>query len=92
MTAQTLPPLPAADAERRTLLQATATAGAVAAAAAAVPFATSFAPSERARAQGGDCHAPANWQPTPVEAIAPTYIARNTPKGKLDSFRFRAGR
>ena len=35
MTAQTLPPLPAADAERRTLLQATATAGAVAAAAAA---------------------------------------------------------
>ena len=42
--------------------------------------------------EGGDCHAPANWQPTPVEAIAPTYIARNTPKGKLDSFRFRAGR
>jgi uncharacterized protein YbjT (DUF2867 family) len=30
--------------------------------------------------------------PTALEAIAPTYIALNTPKGKLDSFRFRAGR
>lgn len=36
--------------------------------------------------------APANWQPTALEAVAPTYIANNTPKGKLDSFRFRAGR
>jgi len=36
--------------------------------------------------------APANWQPTALEAIAPSYIALNTPKGKLDSFRFRAGR
>ena len=35
---------------------------------------------------------PAGWQPTALEAIAPTYIANNTPKGKLDSFRFRAGR
>lgn len=40
----------------------------------------------------GDCHLPAAWQPTALEAIAPSYIARNTPKGKLDSFRFRAGR
>jgi len=39
-----------------------------------------------------NCRLPANWQPTALEAIAPTYIARNTPKGKLDSFRFRAGR
>jgi len=35
---------------------------------------------------------PANWRPTALEAIAPTYIALNTPKGKLDSFRYRAGR
>jgi NADH dehydrogenase len=38
------------------------------------------------------CKPPANWRPTALEAIAPTYIAQNTPKGKLDSFRFRAGR
>ena len=36
--------------------------------------------------------APADWQPTALESIAPSYIALNTPKGKLDSFRFRAGR
>lgn len=36
---------------------------------------------------------PAGWLPTALEAIAPTYIiANNTPKGRLDSFRFRAGR
>ncbi|MDR2187508.1 MAG: complex I NDUFA9 subunit family protein [Azonexus sp.] len=35
---------------------------------------------------------PANWRPAALEAIAPTYIARQTPKGKLDGFRFRAGR
>ncbi len=40
----------------------------------------------------GTCKAPADWRPTALEAIAPTYIALNTPKGKLDSFRFRAGR
>ncbi len=40
----------------------------------------------------GDCQLPAGWKPTAVEAIAPTYIAGKTPKGKLDSFRFRAGR
>ena len=38
------------------------------------------------------CQAPAGWKPTALEAVAPTYIALNTPKGKLDSFRFRAGR
>ncbi|MFN4343076.1 MAG: complex I NDUFA9 subunit family protein [Azonexus sp.] len=36
--------------------------------------------------------APAHWQPTALEAIAPSYIALKTPKGKLNSFRFRAGR
>jgi len=38
------------------------------------------------------CNPPANWRPTALEAIAPSYIALNTPKGKLDSFRYRAGR
>jgi hypothetical protein len=33
----------------------------------------------------GNCNLPANWKPTALEAIAPTYIAHNTPKGKLDS-------
>lgn len=32
------------------------------------------------------------WQPSALEAIAPTYIAHNTPKGRLDGFRYRAGR
>lgn len=40
----------------------------------------------------GASNPPANWRPTALEAIAPTYVAQNTPKGKLDSFRFRAGR
>ena len=40
----------------------------------------------------GVCKVPANWHPTALESIAPSYIALNTPKGKLDSFRYRAGR
>jgi len=40
----------------------------------------------------GACNPPAHWQPTALEAIAPSYVALNTPKGKLDSFRYRAGR
>ena len=40
----------------------------------------------------GSSKLPAGWQPAALEAIAPTYIAQRTPKGKLDSFRFRAGR
>lgn len=35
---------------------------------------------------------PPRWQPTALESIAPGYIAGNTLKGKLDGFRFRAGR
>ena len=38
------------------------------------------------------CQPPADWHPTALEAVAPTYIAQNTPKGRLDGFRFRAGR
>jgi NADH dehydrogenase len=40
----------------------------------------------------GKCNLPADWRPTALESIAPTYIAHNTPKGKLDGFRYRAGR
>lgn len=40
----------------------------------------------------GGCNTFPGWRPTALEAVAPTYIALNTPKGKLDSFRFRAGR
>jgi NADH dehydrogenase len=40
----------------------------------------------------GDCQPPADWQPSALEAVAPTYIAMRTPRGRLDSFRFRAGR
>lgn len=38
------------------------------------------------------CNFYPGWQPAALEAIAPTYIAHNTPKGRLDNFRFRAGR
>lgn len=41
---------------------------------------------------GSGCNLPAGWRPTALEAVAPTYIANNTPKGKLDRFRFNAGR
>lgn len=45
-------PAPASDPERRTWLIATSTAGGVAAVATAVPFVSTLAPSERARAAG----------------------------------------
>jgi uncharacterized protein YbjT (DUF2867 family) len=41
---------------------------------------------------GSGCNPPPGWKPTALEAIAPAYIAHNTPKGKLDRFRYRAGR
>jgi NADH dehydrogenase len=41
---------------------------------------------------GSGSRQPAGWRPTALESIAPGYIANRTPKGKLDSFRFRAGR
>ena len=47
-----LPPSSAMDPERRAWLIATTAAGGVAAAATAIPFVSSFAPSERARAAG----------------------------------------
>jgi ubiquinol-cytochrome c reductase iron-sulfur subunit len=51
MTSHALPP-PAANGERRTWLLATGVAGGAAMVATAVPFVSSFAPSERARAMG----------------------------------------
>jgi len=41
---------------------------------------------------GGDCRLPSAWQPTALEAVAPTYVAHQTPKGKLDGFRYHARR
>lgn len=32
------------------------------------------------------------WNPTPLEAVAPTYLGKVAPKSKLDDFRFHAGR
>jgi ubiquinol-cytochrome c reductase iron-sulfur subunit len=52
MNTQTLPPPADADADRRTWLMATGVAGGAAVVATAVPFVSSFAPSERARAMG----------------------------------------
>ena len=52
MTDTVLPPASAADPERRTWLIATGAAGGVATVATAVPFVSTFAPSERARAAG----------------------------------------
>jgi ubiquinol-cytochrome c reductase iron-sulfur subunit len=52
MSSLTLPEPGASDPQRRTWLLATTAAGGVAAVATAVPFVSSFAPSERARAMG----------------------------------------
>ncbi|GHU47801.1 NAD-dependent dehydratase [Betaproteobacteria bacterium] len=35
---------------------------------------------------------PADWRPAPLEAIAPTYLSRHTPKARLDVYRAHAGR
>lgn len=91
MVTSTLPlpqPLPgsepqAADPERRTWLIATGAAGGVAAAGTAVPLLSSFAPSERARAQGAavevDIAALAPGQMTTVEWRGkPVWIVRRT--------------
>lgn len=32
------------------------------------------------------------WRPTALEAVAPDYIAHHNPRGRLDSYRYRAGR
>lgn len=40
----------------------------------------------------GSGQTPPGWRPTALESIAPTYIAGNTPKGRLDRYRWYAGR
>ncbi len=40
----------------------------------------------------GSGQTPPGWRPTALEAIAPTYIAGNNPKGRLDRYRWYAGR
>jgi len=39
-----------------------------------------------------DSNAFPGWNPTPLEAVAPTYLGKVAPKSKLDDFRFHAGR
>ena len=85
MTAQTLSLPPAADPERRNWLIATGAAGGVAAVATAVPFVSSFAPSERARAMGaaveveiGDI--PPGGMKTVEWRGKPVWIVRRTPE------------
>lgn len=86
MTDLTLPAaaLPAIDAERRTWLIATTAAGGVAAAATAVPFVSSFAPSERARAQGAAVEVdisdiPPGGMKTVEWRGKPVWVVRRTP-------------
>jgi len=85
MITSTLPfPAPApADPERRTWLIATTVAGGVAAAGTAVPLVSSFAPSERARAQGAAVEVDiANLAPGQMATVEwrgkPVWIVRRT--------------
>ena len=85
MSSMTLPEPGAADPQRRTWLLATSAAGGVAAVATAVPFVSSFAPSERARAMGaavevdiGDI--PPGGMKTVEWRGKPVWIVRRTPE------------
>jgi ubiquinol-cytochrome c reductase iron-sulfur subunit len=85
MTSTALPPPSHPDAERRTWLLATGVAGGAAAVATAVPFVSSFAPSERARAMGaavevdiGDI--PSGGMKTVEWRGKPVWIVRRTPE------------
>ncbi len=85
MSSMTLPEPGASDPQRRTWLLATTAAGGVAAVATAVPFVSSFAPSERARAMGaavevdlGDI--PAGGMKTVEWRGKPVWIVRRTPE------------
>jgi ubiquinol-cytochrome c reductase iron-sulfur subunit len=83
----TLPSPPAAgmDPERRTWLLATSAMGAAAVAAVAVPLASSFAPSERAKAQGASVSIdPSTITPGEVRVVEwrgqPVWVMRRTPE------------
>ncbi len=80
MSAPALPP----DAQRRTLIHATAAAGGAAAVAAAVPFVSSLAPSERARSMGAAVEVDiAALQPGEMLTVEwrgkPVWVVRRTP-------------
>ena len=84
MSTHTLPLPPSPDAERRTWLVATSAVGGVAAVATAVPFVSSLAPSERARAMGaavevdiGDI--PPGGMKTVEWRGKPVWVVRRTP-------------
>lgn len=73
------------DAERRTWLLATSAMGVAATAAVAVPFVASFAPSERAKAQGAAVTMdPASVVPGEVRTVEwrgqPVWVMRRTPE------------
>lgn len=84
MTSITLPPPSNTDPERRTWLLATGAAGGAAAVATAVPFVSSFAPSERARAMGAAVEVdisdiPPGGMKTVEWRGKPVWIMRRTP-------------
>jgi len=85
--AHALPLLPehGVDPERRTWLLATSAMGVAATAAVAVPFVSSFAPSERAKAQGAAVTMdPASVAPGEVKTVEwrgqPVWVMRRTPE------------
>ncbi|WP_157268878.1 ubiquinol-cytochrome c reductase iron-sulfur subunit [Azohydromonas aeria] len=85
MTELSLKPAAVPDPERRTWLLATAGAGGVAAVAAAVPFASTFAPSERAKAMGAAVEVDiADIPPGGMKTVEwrgkPVWIVRRTPE------------
>lgn len=47
---------------------------------------------ERDNVAGADSPVYPGWNPTPLEAVAPTYLGKVAPKSKLDDFRYHAGR
>ncbi len=80
-----LPPQPGMDPERRTWLLATSAMGVAATAAVAVPFVSSFAPSERAKAQGAAVSMdPATVAPGELRTVEwrgqPVWVMRRTPE------------
>ena len=77
--------LPPDDAERRQWIVTTAAAGGVAAVAAAVPFVSSLAPSERAKAAGGPVEVdladiPSGGMKTVEWRGKPVWVVRRTPQ------------
>jgi ubiquinol-cytochrome c reductase iron-sulfur subunit len=77
-------PQPGMDPDRRTWLLATTAMGAAGAAAVAVPLVSSFAPSERAKAQGASVTMdPASVAPGEVKVVEwrgqPVWVMRRTP-------------